>query len=386
MKPGLAGSCVSDAEPDRLFGGRLKLLQTAGGHRVGTDAVLLAAAASSLAKGLVVDLGAGVGAVGLRLAQRSPGVSVALVENDPQALDLAVRNVALNDLAGRARVVAVDILGDAKARRAAGLAEGSADLVATNPPFSASGTMRGSPDARRAAAHMMPADGLPRWLAAAADVLRTKGLLVMIHRADALDEVLGALAASGLGSVIVRPVHPKSEAAATRVLVKATKGGRTPLKLLPPFVLHEPDGRFTDEADAVHRATRRSPGENSQGGRRGSPAPPADAHRRGVPEQAVEEAPVADRADDGSAMRAAAMPDRTRDERRGVGQRLARGAGRKGGLGGLRDGEGQGGGREGGERRGCSAHKRILDFLNSPPMVVEDARRWETPDEGRGQA
>ena len=52
---------------DRWLGGRLALVQPQGGHRVGTDAALLAAAAGT-PEGRIADVGAGVGAVGLALA------------------------------------------------------------------------------------------------------------------------------------------------------------------------------------------------------------------------------------------------------------------------------------------------------------------------------
>ena len=56
---------------DRWLGGRLTLVQPKRGHRVGTDAALLVAAAGDARQGRIVDVGAGVGAVGLALAQRN---------------------------------------------------------------------------------------------------------------------------------------------------------------------------------------------------------------------------------------------------------------------------------------------------------------------------
>src|SRR5271170_1472914 len=73
---------------DRWLGGRLVLLQPKRGHRVGTDAALLVAAAGA-PEGRIVDVGAGVGAVGLAQAQRNPLASVDLVEVDPELARLA---------------------------------------------------------------------------------------------------------------------------------------------------------------------------------------------------------------------------------------------------------------------------------------------------------
>ena len=60
----------AETSEDAVLGGRLLLRQPRAGHRVGHDAILLAAAISARGGDHAVDLGAGVGAAGLALAQR----------------------------------------------------------------------------------------------------------------------------------------------------------------------------------------------------------------------------------------------------------------------------------------------------------------------------
>src|SRR5271168_5354386 len=81
---------------DGWLGGRLMLLQPRRGHRVGTDAALLVAGAGDARQGRIVDVGAGVGAVGLGLAKSSALTSVDLVEVDPELAGLAESNAARN--------------------------------------------------------------------------------------------------------------------------------------------------------------------------------------------------------------------------------------------------------------------------------------------------
>ena len=71
-----------DVSEDAILGGRLVLRQPLKGHRVGHDAVLLAAAAGVRPGDRVVELGAGVGAAGLALARRLDDLAVTLVEID----------------------------------------------------------------------------------------------------------------------------------------------------------------------------------------------------------------------------------------------------------------------------------------------------------------
>ena len=65
---------------DAVLGGRLRLRQFKQGHRVGHDAILLAAATTARSGDRAVEFGAGVGAAGLALAVRCPDVDVTLVE------------------------------------------------------------------------------------------------------------------------------------------------------------------------------------------------------------------------------------------------------------------------------------------------------------------
>ena len=133
------------------------LLQPKRGHRVGTDAALLVAAAGDARQGRIVDVGAGVGAVGLALAQRNPLASVDLVEVDPELARLAESNAARNGLEARTRVLRLDAL-NPRERREAGLAE-SAGCVVTNPPFFDAKAVRASPDKGKARAHVLAGRG-----------------------------------------------------------------------------------------------------------------------------------------------------------------------------------------------------------------------------------
>jgi tRNA1(Val) A37 N6-methylase TrmN6 len=236
---------------DAFLGGRIRLRQPRRGHRAGTDAVLLAALAAPRGGETFYDLGAGVGAVGLAIAART-AARVVFVEREPVLAALCRENIALNRLEARARVIEADLLAPAAVRRERGLVPQSADWVVTNPPFLEEGRGRRSPDVLRALAHELPADGIERWIADAADLLRPKGRLALIHRADALAACLAHLG-RGFGAVAIRPVHPGPGEAAIRILITATKASRAPSRLLPGLVLHDAAGAFTPEAEALHR-------------------------------------------------------------------------------------------------------------------------------------
>jgi len=236
---------------DEILGGTLRLRQPATGHRAGTDAVLLGSFAGDRGATRVVDLGAGIGTVGLIVARRNAEARITLVERDPALAMLAHDNIALNGLDRRATVLVADIAASAAQRRAAGLHPGSFDCAVSNPPWFEAGAVRASPDPGREAAHVLDAGSLDLWVRAATDLLVAGGTLAMIHRADALPRLFDALGGR-FGSIVLRFVHPRDDKPAIRVLVRAIKGSRAPLAVLPPLALHGLDGRFTAEAAVLH--------------------------------------------------------------------------------------------------------------------------------------
>jgi tRNA1(Val) A37 N6-methylase TrmN6 len=236
---------------DAVLGGRLVLRQPLRGHRVGHDAILLAAAVGARAGQTAVDLGAGVGGAGLALAVRVAGLNVALVEIDPELCALAADNARLNRLDDRVRAVAADAE-NAPALTGACLAAGSADRVLMNPPFNNAQRQNVSPDPRRRLAHAGDPGLLQRWVATAAWLLKPQGVLTLIWRADGLEAVLGALSGQ-FGSIAVLPVLPRPEAPAIRVLVRVVKGGRDVRVDFAGLVLNDAQGRPATAAEAVLR-------------------------------------------------------------------------------------------------------------------------------------
>lgn len=237
---------------DSLLGGTVRLLQPRRGHRAGTDAVLLARLCGARAGDCVVDLGAASGAVGLMVARTTPGTKVRFVERDPALVALCRRNIVLNGFGDRAAAIEADVFAELP-----DLGVGPADLVVTNPPFFAA-TQRSSPEPGRRAAHQMRGGTLADWLAAAARLLKPRGRLALIHRADHLDACLAALNRH-FGSWLLRAVHPREHEPASRILVTVVRGGRSRPMIAPALVLHDEAGRFSAEAARLHAAIDEAP-------------------------------------------------------------------------------------------------------------------------------
>jgi len=224
---------------DAFLGGQLRLRQLKSGHRAGHDAVLLAAATPARPGDRVADLGAGIGVAGLSVARRVGGIDLVLVEIDPTLSDLARGNAAANEIA--AEVVVLDVEAKPAAFAACGLAPDSIDVVLMNPPFNDPARHRRSPDGARGMAHVATETTLANWIHAARRILKSRGVLTLIWRADGLAEVLSALD-HGFGSLEILPVHGDVRTPANRILVRAIKGGRAPTQIHLALMLNDESG------------------------------------------------------------------------------------------------------------------------------------------------
>jgi tRNA1(Val) A37 N6-methylase TrmN6 len=241
------------AESDDAFlGGRLRMLQPGNGYRAGLDGVLLAATVEASAGARVLDVGAGVGVVGLCIAHRLSDVHVTLIERDARLAALARRNVERNGFGARARVIEADIRQPLGASPELATAAESFDHAVSNPPFLVEGRGTASGDPIKAKANAMPEGALDRWARFMAAMVRPGGRIGMIHRAEALPEIFPALAGR-FGGIVILPVHAREGQPAFRVLVAAVKGSRAPMELRPGLVLHNVDGSFRPGIAAVLR-------------------------------------------------------------------------------------------------------------------------------------
>ncbi len=237
---------------DAFLGGRLEVVQPQSGHRAGSDAVFLAAAVPATSGERVLDAGTGVGVAGLCLLARVPLLDVTGVEIDETLCALAAANAGRNGLSAHFTVVNIDITGSAKSQRDAGLLREGYDHVIANPPFYAAGSVRAAPNEARVRAHVMDRGGLGAWVRFLVRYAAPKGTLTLIHRAEALTELLPLLEGR-FGAVTVFPLFPGPGEAATRIIVQGRKGSRAGIRLLPGLVLHASDGSYTEEAEAVLR-------------------------------------------------------------------------------------------------------------------------------------
>lgn len=222
------------------------------------DAVLLAASCRAEPGQRVLDIGCGVGTAALCLGARVAGLQLCGVEVQPHLARLAQSNGVANGQ--KLEVVTADAT-----RLPADLRARSFEHVLLNPPYFDRDRGSSAPDTARETA-MGEATPLSDLVRAGVRRLVPRGQITVVHRAERLADLLAAITAAGCGAITVLPLLPRADRPARLILLRATKGARSPLTLAAPVILHDgaqhgADGKdFTPRIVAVLRDGTPMPG------------------------------------------------------------------------------------------------------------------------------
>ncbi len=230
---------------DEFLGGLISLKQPKQGYRITSDTVFLAATLKANAGENIFDVGSGTGGIlscfAARLGEDAAALDMSGVDVQPDLLLLArLNNQSINYVYG-------DIMQEVE-----GCEPNSFHHVVSNPPYYEKGKVTKSPFTTKAVAHGNDMDDLTLWIERCLRMVRPKGYLSLVHRADRLDDILAALKPKA-GSIIIYPLYSKAGEDASRVIIRAQKGGKGLLSLKSGLIVHKSDGKYTDVADNILR-------------------------------------------------------------------------------------------------------------------------------------
>lgn len=237
----------ADERIDYLPLNKLKIIQSSQVFSFSMDAVLLAQFAYLPEQGgRVVDLCTGNGAVALMLSTRTRA-QIDGVEIQKRLSDMAERSVQLNAKEGQIKIYHRDL------RQAPSfLPCGVYDVVTCNPPYLPveSGQIKGNP--HLAIARHELSCRLEDVLSVAAQLLRPKGRLALVHRPSRLVDIVTLMRRYRLEPKRLCLVYPKVDKPANMLLIEGMKDGQPELRWLPPLIAYTGDNRYTEEMSRIY--------------------------------------------------------------------------------------------------------------------------------------
>lgn len=236
---------MSNYTKDHLLNQRVQIFQPVDGYRASTDAVVLSSIIRKVKdQDTILDVGSGTGGVSLCLAYHFPNCRITGLELQEDLAALSKQSAEENGFSNltyhqcdiRNKKLPVEPC--------------SFDHVITNPPYYEKISV--SPNQSKALAHMHQNFNLQGWLKFCLKMLKPFGYLYLINRVETLPVIMNTLFGHA-GDIQILPYFSKPEQDAKRILLIARKDSKAPLKILPPFYMHTPDGQHTDQAEKILR-------------------------------------------------------------------------------------------------------------------------------------
>ena len=236
-----------DERLDELNRNGYKIIQHPNKFCFGIDAVLLAAFAEVRDMENVLDIGTGTGVIPILMEARYGGNHYTGIEIQADVADMAERSVKYNDLSD---VINID---NADVREALSTySPGSFDVITTNPPYMTvnSGIINDN-DTKAISRHEVCVT-LEDIMRVSSSLLRDKGRFYMVHRPARLMEIMTVMKQYNLESKRLRMVHPYVDKDANMVLIEASRGGGSFMKVEKPLIVYNEDGQYTAEVRDIY--------------------------------------------------------------------------------------------------------------------------------------
>jgi tRNA1(Val) A37 N6-methylase TrmN6 len=203
IPPGADGVAAGDGETLDAISGHFRIYQLKDGHRFSTDDVLTAWYGTTWAPSVraALDLGSGIGSVGMIAAWRLSGARFVAVEAQPESVVLARRSCRYNGLDARYEIREGDF-------RAAGVLRRDErfDLVLGSPPYFPVGTGVEGVHPQKVACRFELRGDIADYARVAAEHLAGGGLFACVFPEEQRRRVEHAAGVASLAIVRRRPV------------------------------------------------------------------------------------------------------------------------------------------------------------------------------------
>ena len=239
--------CLKDGERiDRLGYQGLRIIQNPDKFKFTIDAFLLYSFIAPRPDHSLIDLGTGGGVLPLLIAGQLKVNHVLGIEIQPELAEMAARSVLLNELGEKIRIIEADLKNPP-----AFLKLNSFDYVISNPPFFPVSKGAVSGNAALAMAKFEIGCAIDDVVKTAARLVKANGKVVLIFPSARFTELFLSLANVRLVPKRIRFIHPRQNAKSNLMLVEARPMAKPEVDLLPPLIIYNEAGEFTEEMNQI---------------------------------------------------------------------------------------------------------------------------------------
>ncbi len=190
----------------------------------------------------VLDLGTGTGIISILLCGKTNLKEIIGVEIQKEVYEMAKRSSELNNLQNKFKVINDDLKKLSK-----NFPANSFDAVVTNPPYKKNNTgLKNENKFKQISRHEIMCN-IEDIAKTSSYLLKSNCSIYMIHRPNRIVDIIEALKKYKLEPKNIRLIYPKITKEPNLVLIKATKCGKSFLKIEKPLIVYNNDGTYTDE-------------------------------------------------------------------------------------------------------------------------------------------
>lgn len=199
----------------------------------------------------VLDLGTGTGIISILLCGKTNLKEIIGVEIQKEVYEMAKKSIELNKLENKFKLLNEDLKSLSKKFPA-----NSFDAIVTNPPYKKDNTgLKNENKLKQISRHEIMCN-IEDIVKVSSYLLKSNSSIYMVHRPDRLIDIIEALKKYKLEPKNIRFIYPKINKEPNLVLIKATKCGRSFLKVEKPLIVYNEDGSYTDEILKIYNKNK----------------------------------------------------------------------------------------------------------------------------------
>ncbi|KMK74467.1 tRNA1(Val) (adenine(37)-N6)-methyltransferase [Alkalihalobacillus pseudalcaliphilus] len=237
-----------DERIDFISGTDLKMIQSPSVFAFSIDAILLGQFVRvPIQKGHILDLCTGNGVIPLFLSTRTKAL-ITGVDIQKELIEFANRNRDLNGRENQVTFIESDLN-----ELPLSIKNRKYDVVVCNPPyFEANQAAEKNLNKHLALARHEITCTLEDVIRVCSGQVKYKGKVAIVHRPERMADIFTEMRKYQLEPKRMQLIHPKKDKAANMVLIEAVKGGQPALEVIPPLVILDEVGNYTDEFKEVY--------------------------------------------------------------------------------------------------------------------------------------